>query len=339
MLDIVFDFSSSPVGGGLRRLEAYAAYFVRSPLRTCFLVHPKVHRRVAAVGVDAKAISRGALSKACASTAYLRSFEGDCEWFFSYGIPVHRRVGILNWFHVSNVLPFALSAATVDLRLLLKMKTLLLQCAHAAANCDVVSGESRFTLARYRASCGDSSRSVLLANGLAEGIWTDPDAVPRAPRAVTVGTESYKRLDRVIEVYDSLRERYGLEALEVVGSATALGGRARSRPDIVCTGFLDDRSYFDRLARARVLISASEVENSSVAVLEGLALCEYVVLSDIPSHRELVERVGFETTTVGHRGYLISHPKGGASALPTWHDVIAVMTAAMDLQTPREGRC
>ena len=41
MYDIVFDFSSSPTGGALRRLEAYIHFFSKSELKVIFLINKK----------------------------------------------------------------------------------------------------------------------------------------------------------------------------------------------------------------------------------------------------------------------------------------------------------
>ena len=44
--DIVFDFSSSPSGGALRRIEAYASFFSNSDFDTLFLVHEDILQRI-----------------------------------------------------------------------------------------------------------------------------------------------------------------------------------------------------------------------------------------------------------------------------------------------------
>ena len=44
--DIVFDFSSSPSGGALLRIEAYASFFSKSSLETLFFVHQEIAQRI-----------------------------------------------------------------------------------------------------------------------------------------------------------------------------------------------------------------------------------------------------------------------------------------------------
>ena len=44
--DIVFDFSSSPSGGALRRIEAYSSFFSNSDFDTLVLVHEDILQRI-----------------------------------------------------------------------------------------------------------------------------------------------------------------------------------------------------------------------------------------------------------------------------------------------------
>jgi glycosyltransferase involved in cell wall biosynthesis len=95
---------------------------------------------------------------------------------------------------------------------------------------------------------------------------------------------------------------------------------------------LDDDALYRLLRDCRVFVSTSEVENSSVAVLEGLSFCSSVLLSDIPSHREMLNDESCILKTVHGRSYLLVEDVGNARDLqPSWCQVIETMLAAMEL--------
>ena len=107
--NILFNFAASPVGGGLKRLSEYAKWFdAHGGAR--FIIHPRCeHLRrdssrnefVVARQSGASRILRGV--RRCRSPAAI----GTPDCYYAYGIPLDGRVGRLNWFHLSNVLPLA----------------------------------------------------------------------------------------------------------------------------------------------------------------------------------------------------------------------------------------
>jgi len=80
-----------------------------------------------------------------------------------------------------------------------------------------------------------------------------------------------------------------------------------------------------------VFISTSEIENSSNAVLEALALGETVVLSDIPSHRELIGNGAGQPLVADGLRYL--QLDAGACTLDfsqySWNKTISYMLSTM----------
>jgi phosphatidylinositol alpha-mannosyltransferase len=67
-----------------------------------------------------------------------------------------------------------------------------------------------------------------------------------------------------------------------------LGGRDR----VSIIGSLEHEEYLREMTEARLNVSCSTVEAFGLPVAEGLAMGAPVVCSDIPAHRELVERAG-----------------------------------------------
>ena len=79
-----------------------------------------------------------------------------------------------------------------------------------------------------------------------------------------------------------LRER-------LVSDAEKLG----VKKDVNITGVIARDDVYERLAQADVVVSASRIEGLPVAILEAMACRCPVILSDIPSHREIVGDADF----------------------------------------------
>ena len=95
-------------------------------------------------------------------------------------------------------------------------------------------------------------------------------------------------------------------------------------------GAVGDPAQVARLQRdASVLVHVSRAEVQSLAVIETLAQATPVVLSDIPSHRELAERYPawvrlareIDNVVPCVRELRTSRPPGGPPPLPSWADV------------------
>jgi glycosyltransferase involved in cell wall biosynthesis len=108
--------------------------------------------------------------------------------------------------------------------------------------------------------------------------------------------------------------------------------RAVADSGAIWLGHVGDRAVVAAIVRAaRVLIHLSEAEVQSLAVLEALSLGTPVVLSDIPSHRELAEaHPAFVRVVSGPAGVPsavaeLSGPLGDPPRIPTWTDVAEAM--------------
>jgi glycosyltransferase involved in cell wall biosynthesis len=286
MYDILFDFSSSPIGGGLRRLEAYAEYFSRSSLKTHFFVHDQALNRTTIQRlVPTTLVHKTSVSKLLLKNSYFREFNVGAKWLYSYGIPTKRGIADRNWLHISNVLPFFLFHATIEPSLLFKMLILRKQYQVNCRNNDIISAESNFSVQRYAKVTGWDGKSIVLKNGVHE-VNSLPE--PKQPFAVAVGTLSYKRIDRTYQLFQGLKKSLGLKKLLIVGDSTRVPEVIRTAVDVEVRGFLSETEMQSSLRQASYFISTSEVENSSCAVLEGLQFTQKAILSNIPSHMEML---------------------------------------------------
>lgn len=339
MIDIVFDFTSSPVGGGLRRIEAYAEYFAASSLKTLFLVHPKVAEKISCYrGINIEPITRTGFAKATGDVRYLQEIDtrGRARWLFSYGIPVHARIANKCWFHISNVLPLYLDYVTLDFKLRMMMSAFSWWIRCRAENCDVVSAESLFSIGRYDAVTKTSGQRVLLNNGLPErllvgGNGSGVTVGARGAYAVAVGTASYKRIDRTYEVFLGLKKEWDLERLKIVGESTHIPIAVRKSDDVDIIRYLNnDTEYSDLMSHSLAFISTSETENSSNAVIEGLLLSERAVLSDIPSHLEMLAPERIQKRRVGMQHLVLADRNSiNMKSVPTWRESIEKMLVEM----------
>jgi Glycosyl transferases group 1 len=327
--DIIFDFSLSPAGGGLKRLLAYVDYFAASGQRVLFLVHPQNEEHVAGKAVEYEVVQRRPLARLCFDPRHVSRYRGRSRWFFSYGIPIYGKVGDFNWLHVSNTLPFGLLGLTLEIKAFVRSFLLRERFVAYADNCLVVSGESEFTLDIYRKTTGWRREFVLLPNGM-EDLERDNEGT-RRPQAIAVGTYRYKRLDRTCSVLERMQATRRLDKLLIVGDLECIPPSVRRKPYVSCVGILPYQQVLQHLRQSQVFISTSEIENSSNAVLEALALCGTVVVSDIPSHRELIGRRAGQPLVVDGLRYL--QVDTGAYALDrsqySWNKTISQMLSTM----------
>jgi glycosyltransferase involved in cell wall biosynthesis len=338
--DLVFDFSSSARGGSLRRLNAYVDYFSGHPLATHFYINDAVaHKHEIAAKVSTSFVAKSGLAKLTLGAEHLagpdtRSRWADRPaWGFSYGIPVRAGFAKQHWLHLSNVLPFSYGQCSLSWRLRMKSIAQLQQYRYCAGNIDVMSGESNFTLERASAALGWSGQTVLLRNGYTP-FTTAPAAgasMPEQRYALAVGTEDYKRMDLTYEVYRALKDELRLATLVIIGLASGIPGNVRQAHDVVCETGLSHDALVSRYRRASYFISTSEVENSSLAVLEGLTLTGNAILSDIPSHREMLQHEP-GGVVIGGKPYLrIDATAPNAAVLPDWGVEIDRMLHVMGL--------
>ena len=327
--DIIFDFSATPTGGGLKRLLAYVDYFSASGERVLFLVHPQTEEHLAGKTVEHEVVRRNPLARLWFDSRFVSRYGGRARWFFSYGIPIYGKVGDHNWLHVSNSLPFGLLGLTLDIKTFVRHFLLRERFVDCADNCSVVSGASEFTLDIYRKTTGWHRQFALLCNGL-EALESASGSM-RLPQAVAVGTSRYKRLDRTCAVLEQMKATRRLEKLLIVGNRGSVPPNVRRKPYVECLGVLPHEEVLQHLRKSQVFISTSEIENSSNAVLEALALCGTVVVSDIPSHRELIRKGAEQPFIVDGLRYL--QVDAGACALDrsqhSWNKTISQMLSTM----------
>ena len=331
MYDIVFDFSSSPSGGALRRLEAYASFFSKSNLSTIFLIHKNasyILNRYS--GVKYECISKNYFQKIFGKNKYLNKYKSKAEWLFSYGIPIENPIGKYNWFHISNALPLANFKVKLNLKLRCGMLVLFRKIRGARYSCSIVSAESKFAIDLYK-KVDPLARSIVLENSIQFNHDCRDNLLPLSLRSkkfcLIVGTATYKRVDLAYELYLKLKAKHDLQILVIIGEISSLNKKIQNDEHVFFYSHLSDIDYFNILINSEIFISTSEIENSSCSVLEAIFHQKPCYLSDIPSHRELLLKSHGMILEEGKYIYIPSDKSN--TYFKSWDSTIEYMLTAM----------
>jgi glycosyltransferase involved in cell wall biosynthesis len=299
---LVFNFSASYIGGGRKRLEAFAEWFDARGGAT-FLIHPScesLRGRFARNRYVTVRLSR--LQRLVGDFRYMHDAIDGLQQpalYYSYGIPIPRPVGRLNWLHINNVLP--LTTERIPLTLLDRLKRVHLgpKLRASAQRCEVVSAESENSVRLLGRALVD--RAVISVNGSDDEIASCQ--VPPSPGAsertvVAVGTWRYKALNDALAVFEWLRCSDPELRMHVFGPAEFVPKALRNHDHVIVRGTVDRTEVIRTLRAARYYVSTTKLENSYCAASEGMFLSEESIVSDLPPHRELLVGEEFESMTV-----------------------------------------
>jgi len=328
----LFDFSASHVGGGLKRLYEYAKWFAANG-GAWFMVRGRCEQLKSEFpGNEFFVVRRSRLARVIDNAASVRETVGQIgavpECYYAYGIPLSERVGRVNWFHLSNVLPLAWRGVPLPLATQLRHRLLGRQTRRGLAYADVISAESQAALALFDDSY--RRRLFLSVNGSDDEISEAAHgaARERQPAAIVVGTYSYKALGESLQVFRALKQSDDQLRLIVFGDETRIPAGVRTDPAVIIRGERPRGEVIDALRQARFYISTTVIEGSYNAASEGVFLAEQSYISDIGPHRELlagqnVERLMLPNMT---RPVLrVRRNELSTTHLKTWAQLIADM--------------
>jgi glycosyltransferase involved in cell wall biosynthesis len=259
---------------------------------------------------------------------------GTPDFYYSYGIPVYRRFGRVNWFHLSNVLPVH-PMRGIPLPYLDRFKLAYLgsRIRTHFGNADVISAESNWSLCLL--DVPQSERLFLSVNGSDDeiGYLNSQDESPRSDNAVVVGTTRYKALADSYRVFSMLKRDHPALHLEIIGDRKHIPRELLAHDDVRALGLVERSEVIERLRAARFYISTTLIENSYNAASEGTVLAEKSYLSDIGPHREFLDGVRVDHVSVPgvERPLLCVKGKDVSTAqLKSWNDVISEMVGRFE---------
>jgi len=331
----LFNFAASPVGGGLKRLYEYARGFDANG-GARFIIHPACRHLqrefprnhfVIARQSSASRIVRGVLA-----VHEITRTQGAPDCYYAYGIPLRGKVGRINWFHLSNVLPLAWRTVPLPLRMRLRFRILGGQILAGLPFADVISAESSASLSLFDPVYRD--RLFQSVNGSDEALSAAAaDSNERQAVAVVVGTYPYKALDESCRVFDELRKAAPQLRLVIFGDQAGVPRAIRNRRDVVVKGNRPHAEVMRELHRAKYYISTTLIENSSNAAAEGVFFAEESYVSDIGPHRELLTGLSHERVMLGETLRPLLHVRRReltVANVKSWAQIITEMNQHID---------
>lgn len=296
----LFNFSSSYSGGGLIILKSYLKLFNDKGGAT-FILNHRLKEDLEGNFENNRFffIKISKFKRLIDDEYYLKSIINKFpkfDLYFSYGIPVYSKIGKINWFHVSNLIPINPKSSHLEGLAMLKMILLRHRIKKFAKNIDFLSADSQDGVDQTIEFLGIKSfTEKVLKNGIDSKSWKNIKIYSKKEKvAVTVGTQKYKDLSRLYSLFLDLKKKGDVEKLKVYGDPSSVPKELHKDLSVEVCGFVPHSQILDELAKSKIYLSTSTIENSSIASLEGLYLCSESYLSTIGSHKELIIDSGLE---------------------------------------------
>lgn len=294
----LFNFSSSWNGGGLKRVLETVKWFDIN-YGANFILNKKVEKKVNVYNKKNKYffVSQNKLKRLFFDGYYLNEIIeeiGKPDIYFSYGIPIFYDIATINWFHISNAL--TLKTKNISLPFLKRIQMLILRdrVIKSMKHADISSGESEFSIELLKNRLKIKNVKCfyeVLPNGYDIEQLKDIQKYNRRSTynyAITIGTYNYKRIKTVFKLFLNLKKTHNLEKLYIVGSSDQIPRSLKNHKHIEIFDTIPTKQLYLLLYNAEYYLSASQIENSSIAVIEALILTRNLILSNIPSHVEMV---------------------------------------------------
>jgi glycosyltransferase involved in cell wall biosynthesis len=327
----LFNFTVSYSGGGHKRLYEYTKWFDGKG-GAWFVIHPNCAYLATEFPNNQYFIIRQTMwQRFFSDCAYLKKIKqkiGEPDIYYSYGIPIYERVGKVNWFHLSNILPLALQNIPITLFTRLKLAYLGCLIKNNFGNAEVISAESKYSLEvighEHRdklflsVNGGDDELAHIVSNTISK----------KANYATVVGTYEYKGLDHALLIFEMLKQENPQLKLRVIGSKETIPTKLRQHEDVLVTGLLRQSEVIDCLRDSKYYISTTYIENSYNAASEGIFLADESYISNIGPHQELLDGIKFDRMLIPGLDRVVLHVKRNEISgrnLKSWETVVSEM--------------
>ncbi|MCF8057808.1 MAG: glycosyltransferase [Bacteriovoracaceae bacterium] len=304
----LFNFSSSYSGGGLQILVSYLDFFNKNG-GSFFILNSRLKNKLSKEYPNNKLffVEINKVKRFVNDMYYLTPIVKNLpplDLYFSYGIPVYKKVARNNWFHVSNMIPIEPMFNYLGKFQLLQMRLLGFRINKYARNADFLSADSKDALEKsQRFLKYNVKNNVVLKNGIDDS-FIRLRGKNKIKNAVTIGTQPYKDLIRLYRLYKWLQKEGKVSKLTIIGSVETIPKQISEDSSVILKGIIEPDQVHEELSSASTYISTSLIENSSVAALEGLYLCPNSYLSKIGPHKEMLEdaQLSFESIEIQEVG-------------------------------------
>ena len=294
----LFNFSSSTVGGGLIRIletikwfdSNNGAYFIiNDKIRDLVSMHSKINKYFF--------VSDNKFKRLLSDGYYIPGIIneiGKPDIYFSYGIPIFKHVGRINWFHISNALAIKTDKISLPFKTRVQMLVLKRRIIKSIKYTDIITGESEFSINLLKHEISEKDFEChcdILPNGydinhIKNIINKKRDTLTK--NAITIGTYKYKKIKIALELFHHIKAANNLNKFIIIGSTRNISKSVINDKFVEIISSPSRDELLTLLYNAEYYISASQIENSSNAVLEALLLSKNIILSNIPSHNEML---------------------------------------------------
>jgi hypothetical protein len=339
----LFNFAASYSGGGYKRLYEYAKWFGGKG-GAWFVVHENCRSLLTEFPNNRFFVVRQSrldrLRDDCGYLAPIGHEIGQPQLYYAYGIPMYTRFGLVNWFHLSNVLPLAFKGIPVPAIDRVRLRLLGRRIRSGFASADVIAAESSYSLGLIQ--LGSDQKLFLSVNGSDDELEYIRLATTESKDdiATVVGTNSHKALDDSFQVFEMLRRGNARLKLMLIGNPNDVPGRLRRQPNVIVTGLLTRAEVVNCLKRSKYYISTTLIENSYNAASEGIFIADESYISDIGPHRELLVNMHFDEVSVlnvARRLLRVRRDELMGAHLKTWSAVIEEMVERFRAEFRRLG--
>jgi len=235
---------------------------------------------------------------------------GNLKFYYSYGIPIYFKIGSVNWFHVSNLLPLAPEGIPMSLFDRIKMRILGNRIRANLVNADVISAESNYSLSLIDSSFKE--KLFLSVNGSNDelAILKKENLTNKINIAVILGTYKYKAILESFYIFKMLQNTQCPNLkLVIIGDSDNIPQNIVGHKDVIVKGLISRKDLINYLNRAKYYISTTYIENSYNAASEGIFLADESYISDIGPHRELLLNMPFNKIFIKNISRSILHIK------------------------------
>ena len=299
MYNYLFNFSASYIGGGHKRMIEFVKY-LNNIGGAIFIINTNCKNDVLQYTNNKYFfIKQNNLKRLLLGERYLKtvvSIYNNIEFYYSYGIPVTKSIGKINWLHISNVLP--LTKEEIKISLYNKIKNLyigyLIKKSFKVVN--FISAESNYSLSLVDLKF--KNKLFLSVNGADDELLVSNKTDIREDIAVVVGTLGYKAINESYIVFKFLQKNCNNLKLYIIGNNKYIPKYISTDKNTVATGLIERKSVIEYLKKARFYISNTKIENSYNAASEGIFFAEESFISNIPVHMELLNNTMYKEINI-----------------------------------------
>lgn len=330
MYNYLFNFSSSFSGGGLKRLEEFSKWFSLKGGAT-FLINEKSSFLIAQYPNNKYIVPTiSKISRILNKESYLDSYKED-QWdlYYSYGIPITRRVAKKNILHISNVLPFLEGDFGYDL--VQKLRFLLLKYFffNSFQYTDVLSAESEYSINLFDGKF--TGKTMVSKNGSDDEInlflkEKKENLIKEYQNyAIVLGTHKHKNLEGSYQLFNEIRKKNSDLKLIIIGSKEGISKEIANDSNVQLKGVMKRSDVMDLLCKATYYISTTRIENSYNAASEAIFLAKESYISTIPPHFELLKNLKYDVVHFQNNNLESIHLKAkdlDINNLVKWEEII-----------------